>query len=420
MRVGAVSGCAMSRHPPADSTKLLEFVKQRRDGGLAGRSNRLQRRSRCSEITACADCPGSTEACCAGAEGRLPTDRDPGRRQAASYRASAASTAATHVQHLRDVHRVGARTQRGWPIRQPARRRRTAGHRRARRPAPVHRLLCDGRCVVRTRAGPRRGSSPVTSPRKPWASSRRRSRRLLEPSVVEASELCASPTHVVSRSGRQACSLPSSCVDAQPGGGTSVVHAPCTCAFSLSRLSTNWRCSDAASGMVDGSDQIQAVLELTSDQLPGNVGAVEVETEMSESDAHFRRSSTTSSAARFSATKSTVLPRAAQLGDQVRDGLAFPRSGRTADDAVSAAQRQPDRLLLGGIRVAHEELVVRRDGIELARDQPGDDRRARAPRPPVAGDARDDIMGGELVSVLLEVLDDRQLLEMEVADDVAG
>ena len=45
----------------------------------------------------------------------------------------------------------------------------------------------------------------------------------------------------------------------------------------------------------------------------------------------------------------------------------LPCSWRAADDAISAAERQADRLLLRGVRVPHEEFVIGRNGIERLR-----------------------------------------------------
>ena len=72
---------------------------------------------------------------------------------------------------------------------------------------------------------------------------------------------------------------------------------------------------------------------------------------------------TTSSAAIFSATNSTVLPAWTAVGDQIGDGLRLAGPGRALDDQVLAGADRLERLRLRGIRVEHVEHRAGREAL---------------------------------------------------------
>ena len=70
------------------------------------------------------------------------------------------------------------------------------------------------------------------------------------------------------------------------------------------------------------------------------------------------RPTTASMAARFSATKSTRLPSAAERRDQVGDGLRLAGAGRPVHDEVRAGAHRLDGLLLAAVGVEHEHVAL--------------------------------------------------------------
>ena len=106
-----------------------------------------------------------------------------------------------------------------------------------------------------------------------------------------------------------------------------------------------------------------------------------------------------------------------KLRDQVRDRLALTGARRTADNTALTSNGRGDGLLLRRVGIAHKELLVGQDAVEFTRIRVHSRSACKFGGGLVACDACDDVVLRKLLQKLLQIFDDRELLETEVSQD---
>jgi hypothetical protein len=165
-------------------------------------------------------------------------------------------------------------------------------------------------------------------------------------------------------------------------------------------------------------NDLEAFGDLGHDLFAGGFGTMKVKSKVAQSE-NLKSMQYNLESCSFLSDEEHAFAIGGKRCDQVRDGLAFPGSRWTLNDAILFALNALDHSLLTGVCVQYQEFLVSWHLVEVMRIEVANRIQHQIACTLVTGDSSDEVVRCQSVCVISKVPDHRHFLEREVAKDNA-